>query len=772
MKRNLLFALLFMSLLGFAQVIPEDVKPPSWSINDLPNVTAFRLATFDLKSLQDEDVINDQDKSKPWRFGHDIYVDHNFNDEGEWTILDNGDKIWRMSYKSKDALTLNFMFDVFNIPEGSKLYIYNSDKTDLIRPFTHHNNNVEEVLGTWFVQGNQATIEYYQPANVSGEARLTVGSVIHGYRSAATYQKGLNDSGACNQDVDCDITPSGADPFGLDTVKENVKKANAMIVVGGGGACSGTLVNNTNNDGTPYFITANHCGTNVGGWAFRFNWRSPNISCSTNVNSTNGSFNQTVSGAVLRANSSQSDMNLVEITDPSFFTTNATNLVWAGWNRSKTMTPVVNFGIHHPSGDIQKVCREDDGAYRQVVNFFGNANTQMWYINQWELGVTEPGSSGSALYNETGHLIGMLSGGSAACSGTSNNGGVDFYGRFGVAWDFGGSQSSRLREWLDPSNSGVEILDQYPSLGTFDIDATISAGSGNEAEICGGNFSPQVTLLNPGNFVLTSATVSYNLDSNPDTIINWTGNVVNGGSDVVATPVYSNLTPGSHTFTVNVSNPNGTTDENTSNDSFVFNFDVAPSYSTASIVLNLLTDDYGSETTWELLNSSGTAVSSGPTANYADNTVYQETITIPSFDECYTFVISDAYGDGICCSYGIGSYDLQDENGNVIISGGDFDESESVIFGAQDPLGVEDFSLANLIQLYPNPVKDQLNIVLTNVNDDVDYQIFNTLGQRVNYGTLGSNGSHVLDMSQLQGGIYFVKLTSLSQTLTRKVVKN
>ena len=293
MKRNLLFALLFTTLLGFAQVIPEDVKPPSWSINDLPNVTAFRLATFDLKSLQDEDVINDQDKSKPWRFGHDIYVDHNFNDEGEWTILDNGDKIWRMSYKSKDALTLNFMFDVFNIPEGSKLYIYNSDKTDLIRPFTHHNNNVEEVLGTWFVEGNQATIEYYQPANVSGEARLTVGSVIHGYRSAATYQKGLNDSGACNQDVDCDITPSGADPFGLDTVKENVKKANAMIVVGGGGACSGTLVNNTNNDGTPYFITANHCGTNVGGWAFRFNWRSPNISCSTNVNSTNGSFNQT-----------------------------------------------------------------------------------------------------------------------------------------------------------------------------------------------------------------------------------------------------------------------------------------------------------------------------------------------------------------------------------------------------------------------------------------------------------------------------------------------
>jgi hypothetical protein len=769
MKLNLLFVFAFVTSLSFAQQIPDDIKPPSWSLENLSSITPHKLTSFDLKKLTDEDVINDKDKSKPWRFGHDIYVDHSAKNVGEWTTLPNGDRMWRMTYKSEGAHTLNFMFDIFRIPEGATLYVYNDEKNDLIRPFTHHNNNPEEVLGTWLVKGDQAWIEYYQPARVKGEPKLTIGSVIHGYRTAETYQKALNDSGSCNQDVDCDITPSN-DPFNLDTVKENIKKANAMMV-SGGGFCSGTLINNTNNDGTPYFMTANHCGGGEGSWAFRFNWRSPDPSCSTNVNSTNGSFDQTVSGAILRANNAQSDMELVEITDTSFFNDNASNLVWAGWNRSKTQVPVVNFGIHHPSGDIQKVCREDDGAYRRDVDF-QIPDTKMWYIDQWELGVTEPGSSGSALYNETGHLIGMLSGGAAACSGTSNNGTFDYYGRFDEAWDFGASQSSRLKEWLDPSDSGIEVLDQYPSLETFDIDARVSAGSGNSSELCAEDFSPQVTLLNPGNLALTSADVSYALDSNAPTTVNWTGNLESGESIVLATPSYSNLSPGPHSFSVDVTNPNATTDENTSNDSFVFNFNISPEFSTTTVVFNITTDDYGQETTWELRNSADEIVSSGPSSDYDDNTDYQETITIPEFDTCYTFTIFDDEDDGICCGFGTGFYNLEDENGNAIIdSVGDFGTSETTLFNAQAPLSIDQFSLDKLIDLYPNPVTNNLNISLTNLDEAVSYELFNTLGQLVSKGDLSANSSHVLDLSQQKSGIYFMKLNTDSHTMTKKIVK-
>ncbi len=662
------------------------------------------------------------------------------------------------------------MFDVFQIPEGAKLYVYNNDKTDLLRPFTYHNNNPEEVLGTWLVEGNQAWIEYYQPANVVGEAKITVGSVIHGYRTADSFQKSLGDSGNCNQDVDCDIAPAN-DPYAIDTVKDNVKKAVGMLVTNGSGFCSGTLVNNTNNDGTPYFLTANHCGGGEGSWAFRFNWRSPNPVCATTASSTNGSYDQTVSGATLRANSSQSDIELVEITDASFFTNNP-DIVWAGWNNSTVTTPVLNFGIHHPSGDIQKVSRDDDGATRISTTFNGNTNAQMWQISDWDLGVTEGGSSGSGLFNETGHLIGMLSGGSAACSGTNDNGGFDIYGRFGVAWDYGTTSSTRVKDWLDPSNSGVEILDQYPALVTYNMDATVSAGSDNTSEVCGEDFTPNVTLVNEGSLNLTSAVITYFLDTNTSTVVNWTGSLSEGESTIVATPSYSNLSSGSHTFTINVSNPNGTTDENDSNNLFVFNFNVSPTYTTSTIIFDILTDNYGSETTWSLTNSSGAEVASGPTALYGNATAYQETITIPTFDECYTFTIFDSASDGICCgTFGNGSYTLEDENGNNIKTGGIFSSSESVLFNVQNPLSVGEFDLVNLIDIYPNPVNDNLTINLTNINENVDYQIFNTLGQAIQKGNLNSNGTSVLNLSSYQSGIYFIKLSTDSSTMTQKLIK-
>jgi hypothetical protein len=766
MKFKLLFVFVFISLISFGQHIPDNIKPPSWSQNNLSDLVAFNLPAFDLKKLQEEDAINDQNKSKPWRFGHDIYVDHNFNDVGEWTTLENGDRIWRMAYTSKGAHSLNFMFDVFKIPEGAKLYVYNDEKTDLLRPFTHHNNNTEEVLGTWLVEGNAAYIEYYQPANVIGDAKITVGSVVHGYRTAKAFEKSLGDSGNCNYDVDCDITPA-TDPYGLNTVKENIKTSGALILRGGTDWCSGTLINNTNNDGTPYIMTANHCGGSESTWSFRFNWRSPNPSCGTTTNSTDGTYNQTVSGAILRASSSKSDMELVEVIDASFFENNY-DLVWVGWNRSTTQVPAVNFGFHHPSGDIQKVSRKDGGVYRTT----DNDGTDVWRIEDWDLGVTEGGSSGSGLFNETGHLIGTLYGGSAACSGTNDNGGYDVYGRFDVAWDYGSTVSSRLSDWLDPSNSGIEILDQYPTLQTYDIDARASAGSDNTAELCGEDFTPQVTLINSGVLPLTSATVSYSIDSETSTTINWIGNLLNGESMVVDTPTYSNLGPGSHSFNINVSNPNGSADENTANDSFTYNFNVSPAYATATVVFNLLTDNYGNETSWSLVNSSGTIVDSRPINTYDDDTPYQEIITIPSFNECYTFTISDSQSDGICCGpFGNGSYSLKDENDSDIIIGGTFTDNESITFSVQDPLSITTFSLENSINLYPNPVTDNLNIELTHVNENVSYQLYNTLGQQVSRGSLVSNRSHNLNMSIYETGIYFIKLSTNTSSITKKIIK-
>ena len=772
MMKKVISLSIFLISISFYGQIPDELKPPSWKTTARlsTNIKPYILPTIDLVKLKSEDEINDSNKSKPWRFGKDQFVNHDISEVGVWETLTNGDRIWRMSYKSEGAYSLNFMFERFKIPEGSKLYVYSNDKQDLLRPFSHHNNNPEQVLGTWLVEGNHAWIEYHQPANIKGEFTLTISSVIHGYRTAETYQKALGDSGDCNQDVDCDITPSGADIYGINIVKENVKTSAGMLVSGSNGFCSGALVNNTNNDGTPYFLTANHCGGGEGGWAFRFNWRSPSPSCSTTASSPNGSYDQTVSGATVKMRSDESDTELVEITDTSFFNGND-ELVFAGWNRSKTNVPNVNIGIHHPSGDIQKVCREDDGAFRTSTSFNGNGNAKMWRIEEWELGVTEPGSSGSPLFNELGQIIGVLSGGAAACSGTSNNGQYDIYGRFGVAWDFGATAATRLQDWLDPLGTNPETIDQFPALQTYAYDASINLGSSVSLELCGEDFSPSIFIYNSGNETLTSATISYNLDGATNTNFNWTGSLLQGESDVISIPSYGVLSGGTHGFSTSVYNPNGNTDENSANDTYVFNFSISPSFQTATVVFNILTDNYGQETTWELRDSSGSLVESGPATDYDNTTNYQEIITIPNLDECYTFTIFDSIGDGICCGYGIGNYILQDSNGNIIIdSTGEFDSLESVTFSAVATLGNDDFNLAGLINIFPNPTASDLNIKVGNL-EKANYTISNLIGQVIAKGSLIGNTTNRINVANSASGIYLLSITSQYAQYTQKFIK-
>lgn len=460
------FTVLLCATFFFAQAQNDNfVRPATWDIDVKYTKAPIDFTGVPYDQLAAEDEANDQDKSIPWRFGYEFAADIDPDTHGQYIDLDNGDRIWLVNIKSSNAYTINLLFDWFKLSEGATMRVYSNDRTDVSKLFTHEHNNDDQMLGIWPVASDNVWVELYEPKDVVGKSRLEIGSVVHGYRSLGSSDlgKALNDSGPCNHDVNCDITPPGSDPFNLNQVKEDIKKSVGMVVVGSGtGICSGALVNNTNNDGAPYFLTANHClGGTTTQWAFRFNWRSTVNRCASFNGSISGTFNQTANGAQLLMNSSQSDTALLRITDTNFFN-NSPDVIWAGWNRSTTVVPALTFGIHHPSGDIQKVCRDDNAPGRVTTSFNGDGDARMWLINNntggWELGVTEPGSSGSPLFNQVGQIVGVLSAGSAACSGTVDNGGFDIYGRFGVGWDFGSAANSRLRDWLDPTNTGVTTV--------------------------------------------------------------------------------------------------------------------------------------------------------------------------------------------------------------------------------------------------------------------------------------------------------------------------
>ncbi|WP_124981792.1 T9SS type A sorting domain-containing protein [Nonlabens xiamenensis] len=463
--------ILFLFQWSTAQVTNEAI-PRSWGLSiSKNNVPVKDLPAIDFESVKKQDAVNDKLLGVPYRFAINIPAQINLFDSGSWTVLPNGDRIWMMEVHANDATTINFIFDRYDLPEGAELYIYSKDKSDRIGPYTAKENQPDGQLGSWVIRGDHVVLEYFEPAAVKGLGRLSISEIGHGYRGLSKADevnaKMLNNSGPCNVDVLCDPNFGSSNGQDWTPVRDDFIHAVARIIIPRNGAtftCTGTMINNTNADTVPYFYTANHCidtadgatgAFNGSNYSFGFEWYTNTPDCAT-FNPTQGPANpsQVLSGAVLRANHSGSDTALLELnqTPPASW-----DLYYAGWDRS-TNVPSSQLGVHHPAFDIMKLCRNDQPAVNQTISF-GGAIVDIYTVGDWDYGVTEGGSSGSVLLSPSGHIVGELLGGGAACSGTTDNGSPDFYGRFNIAWNGGGTNSTRLRNWLDPANLGVSVFD-------------------------------------------------------------------------------------------------------------------------------------------------------------------------------------------------------------------------------------------------------------------------------------------------------------------------
>jgi len=442
MKSNfiLTIAVFFSTFIQFQSQVTNEGKPKSWELKNAQKILPINLPSFDLTTIQKEDQTNDRIIEIPFRFGYKFDVNYSLQNSGTWETLANGDRIWRIRFSSVGAKSMNFILEDFFIPIGAKLFLYNSEKTDLLGAYTFTQNNRNRTLGTWIVKGDDVILEYFEPVSQTGKGSFTIKNVTHGYRLGGN----LNTSSDCNVDVNCSIG-NDANPL-----KDVLKKSIALVLVDGIAWCSGALINNTSNDKKPYFLTAEHCYSDPATWAFMFNWISANTVCATNEENISNTDYHTISGATLRAKSYNTDFCLVEINSdiPTEWET-----VWSGWDRTTNVSPWI-FGIHHPAGDIMKTCRDSNPIP------MGN----MWENTNWEIGFVEGGSSGSPLFNNNGRIIGQLCCGSTYCNGNIQSNGNYRYGRFDISWNGGGASNTQLKDWLDPINSEVTVLESYPIL--------------------------------------------------------------------------------------------------------------------------------------------------------------------------------------------------------------------------------------------------------------------------------------------------------------------
>ena len=776
MKSFYTLLFIFLTNVVLAQIQGNGGRPTSTKLSiDQKSIIRWDYPQPNVTALQAEDEQIDDKGIAPWRFGYNNYTNISTSNTGTWLELPNGARLWFVRVKCAGALTVNLTFEQTTIPDGNQLFVYNPQKDFILGAFTQH-HIYDGQLGTELIPGEEVIVEYYvAPKNEIGHIQL--GTVTHGYRTANEFmEKAFGSSGSCNMNVNC--------PDGLPWTPH--RNSAVMLVSGSSGFCSGALINNTQNDGKPYVLTANHCFSNPANWIFRFNWQS--TTCSNP--GTSPSF-QSLSGAVLRSRRTPSDFCLVEITGGLV---NGTvpldyNPFFAGWDNSGTI-PTTTFCIHHPSGDIKKIAFDDNPA--TISQAMGSSEPNSTWTVQWDRNTTtEGGSSGSPLFDQSGRIIGQLWGGGASCMNLSA---PDYYGRVLSSWAPAGSNSTnQLKHWLDPLNSGAAFIDGFDptNASSLALDAALSGASIVEQAVCADNYLLSVSLLNVGSTTLTSALIDYQIDNGPVQQFNWSGSLAQWQVQVISLPIVQ-LATGSHTFTATVSNPNQGLDENAANNQSVANINITAVPETIDLLkVTLLTDDYADETYVELRNAAGVVVWSegnenvagnfgtsnfpaptDPTNPLLDNTTYNFDIPLSAF-ECYTFVIYDYYGDGIAASQwggNDGALTLANNNSASIytLPAADFGDSIAVVVRHIDDAGL-DYSSFSFV-LAPNPAQAELYLNWFNATK-MSIQVYDVCGKQLLSKQVESSDTQ-LDIQALSPGTYLVQLSnSTGSVLQKKFIK-
>ena len=324
--------------------------------------------------------------------------------------------------------------------------------------------------------------------------------------------------------------------------------------------------------------------------------------------------------------------------------------------------------------------------------------------------------------------------------------------------------------------AGQSSADQFYALNsdcqmvTGVNNAAILQYKGFEGSFCGSiTFTPSITFQNLGTGDLTSATFELSVNGSLSETIEWTGSLTTYQYEDIT---FSEVTATEETMVeIKVTQANGAADEDTSNDVITAAITLAPMANYSHLTLKLRTDSYPDETSWQVKNAAGMTIAMG--GNYSStNTVYTEEIAVPAND-CYEFIITDTYGDGICCSYGPGYYQLLDPDGNVLFEGGEFESEYIEPFEVEGATASKELEAVSELNVFPNPVGTQLNIGFNLTQTmPLDVAIYNTLGQEVQ--TVSNQqfaaGNHTLNVAtdKLTNGVYFVRFANGEKQVSTK----
>ncbi len=748
-KKMILNSLFIFSILFFFEVnsfaqLNVGGKPIS-SLMELNsaygNVT---MPEFDSRKFLEEDAAVADIPDMPMRYGKIFETDLNLNNSGTWQTLFDGSRIWRLGIRSENAMSINLAYKNFYMPEGATFFVYNPNKNFVFGAFTKLNNAEDRQFATTPVPGNEIVLEYYEPVYSAGQGSLTVTQVVHAYKDIMGFSSVLELP--CNININC--------PIGAPWVEQKRSVTRITFNQGGSGfLCSGALMNNTQNDRASYYLTAQHCQTdNFSTMVFYFNYES------TTCNGTSGPLNQTLTGSTLKAQNFDTDFQLLLLNNsvPAAY-----NAYFNGWDRSGAV-PQNQTAIHHPGGAIKKISYDVNPAVTSS-GFGGRLVNGFWQV-VWDFGMTEGGSSGCPLYDQNKRVIGQNLGGiTAQCENPQSV--YKVFGKFSESWAHGGSSANQIKDWLDPTNSGVSTLDG--------IDAVTGIAPVS-------NFTSNTQSLPIGG----GSVDFYDLTSNNPTGWSWSF-------------------PGGTPSTSNARNPTGITYTATgpytvsltTTNSFGSNLKTVTNYVTvAGVPLNAFsltapapnstipvsqTDPSLFQFKWNSSNPSPTVTykfkikKAGPSAEIYYPSNNNGIDTVKSFRRSFLDSLAATFGtngDSVTCIWRVTAF-----NGLDSLS-----TNQIIVTIRRNSVGISQISSAvpdnfKLYNNYPNPFNPETNIRFDiSKSQRVKLRIFNMLGeeQAVLLDQDLSPGSYNVNFNaaNLSSGMYLYRLETKGYSQTKRMV--
>ncbi|GAB4200987.1 MAG: hypothetical protein Tsb002_37370 [Wenzhouxiangellaceae bacterium] len=371
--------------------------------------------------------------------------------DGQWATLADGRLLWRLAVTAPGADWLDFELLNLKMPKDGELYVSDKDATTSWR--YDYSELQSGSLYTAGIPGDSGVLEVLMPAGGRAGFSLELGATTYGILGI-TDDGDSTRSGSCNVDVVCSAGNGKGNQI-RSVGRYSFRKSGSTFV------CTGTLIANTGNSLTPYFLTANHCvSSETVADTLVVYWNYQSSTCRTPGSSSSGTplplstATHSQSGSLLRATYSPSDVTLLQLdARPAA----GANTYYAGWSRSSSI-PGSAYGIHHPAGHEKRIAIENNAlASSGYLSNPGVGGSSHLRVADWDQGTTEGGSSGSALFNSSNLIVGQLHGGYAACGNNS----PDWYGRFFTSWTGGGSNSTRLSNWLNPTGSTATSKSGY-----------------------------------------------------------------------------------------------------------------------------------------------------------------------------------------------------------------------------------------------------------------------------------------------------------------------